>query len=577
MDQRELSPLQMAYRTFFRSMLEEYAVISPAELSREQKSVFFTRIREEWKVQKAEFLRSQLPKPLPTKREQYARLNMPEKIVAIAPRESAQPPGVEVIQSVANPRQTDDLRINFFPNPFFEQVEPYQYPVVKMPRSESLLKLPRVGRASGKGYKENDFLRALRKALSNWEVSDHYHMPIPYFNRPYEPDIVIASTELNLYVDIEIDEPYDGFYRFPTHERDKDDTRDLFFTESGWVVIRFTERQVHTQEGECVAYVQDVLNSIASFQWDTSSRCIPEPQWEYQQAISWQRDLYREKYLGIQKFGEQKTKKELLVDIAHVDSIESYLNRTPKPGREVTQEAVAFEDETHTYRHPRDLTGNAEYLSVTKLIDRFFPFDLNRYISKKAEHEQRDAAEVLEEFVALRDEAASCGTSMHETIEQFLKTGVGNSQSREFRLFQRFYDDVIKSCGFHFVEAEKRVLLERYNLAGTVDAVFRKPKSGEWILIDWKRSKNLVVDGHPKKYGYGFALSKLNHLDNSSYYKYALQQNMYKYMLEQNECMTISSMNLIVLHPQYDVYYRVVLPDLQKEVMILLDSINHKI
>ena len=558
---------------------------SPAQLSKEGKSEFFTRIREEWKVEKAAFLRSQAPKPKPTKREQYARINAPEKIVAISPKQQAakrpraQQSKIEVIESVANPLQTDDLRINFFPNAFFEQEEPYQYPVVKMPQAECLLKLPRKGRASGKGYKENDFLRALRSAFSDWEVSDHYHLSIPYFNRPYEPDIVIANVELNLFVDIEIDEPYDGFYRFPTHVREKDDTRDLFFTESGWVVIRFTERQVHLQELECIAFVRDVLKSIVDYHWDGNLLCESEPQWDYQQAVGWQKDLYREKYLGIQKFGEQKVKRELLVSITDVDSIEQCLNRSPKPGREVTQDAVAFEDKegAHVYRHRMDITGNAEYLSVTTLIDRFFPFDLNQYIVKKAEREERDASEVMDEFLAVRDEAANYGTTMHEAIEQFLKSGVENSQSAEFRLFKKFYDEVITVFGFVFYKAEDRVLLEKYNVAGTIDALFRKPNTGELVLIDWKRSKNLVVDGHPKKYGYGFALSKLNHLDNSSYYKYALQQNMYKYMLEQNEEMTISSMNLIVLHPQYDTYYRVELPNLQKEVMILLDSINHKI
>ena len=97
------------------------------------------------------------------------------------------------------------------------------------------------------------------------------------------------------------------------------------------------------------------------------------------------------------------------------------------------------------------------------------------------------------------------------------------------------------------------------------------------MLLDWKRSKKLVVDGYPKKYGYGFALSELNHLDNSSFYKYALQQNIYKYILEKNYGLKISSMNLIVLHENYDNYYRVDLPVLQREIKIIFNSINHKI
>jgi len=122
----------------------------------------------------------------------------------------------------------------------------------------------------------------------------------------------------------------------------------------------------------------------------------------------------------------------------------------------------------------------------------------------------------------------------------------------------------------------KKELLDEYNVAGTVDALFKKPQKEEYLIIDWKRSKKLVVDGHPKKYGYGYALSELNHLDNSSYYKYALQQNMYKYILEKTYGLPISSMNLIVLHENFDTYYRVNLVNMAKEVAVIFESLITK-
>ena len=121
-------------------------------------------------------------------------------------------------------------------------------------------------------------------------------------------------------------------------------------------------------------------------------------------------------------------------------------------------------------------------------------------------------------------------------------------------MFKTFYDQIVIAKGFQFVEAEKKILLEDFNVAGTVDALFKKPNREEYLIVDWKRSKKLVIDGHPKKYGYGNAISDLNHIDNSSYYKYALQQNIYKYILETEYDMPISSMNLIVLHENYDKY-----------------------
>ena len=593
MGMRKLSPLQLAYREFFLSALNDYQVDSPAKLSKEQKREFFTRIKTEWKKKKFELTRAKNKPSVISKESTYSKIKVPRVSVALEPRANIQKNsneeidhGIVELVSEENPEQTEDLRINFHPNHFFEQLDIYEYPVVKMPKEESLLKLPREGRAMGKGFKEEDFYKAIKHKFASLEVTNDVHITIPYFNRPYEPDIVLIDKKLNLYVDIEIDEPYDGYYRFPTHEftqddageiSKKDDTRDLFFTESGWVVIRFTERQVHLLQEECLAYIQDVLNSIYTYKLEETSNCNSESQWDYQSAVRWEKQHYREKYLGIEKFGKQVQKVEIHVKADEIEAIEKNLNRTEKFSESNLQDNIGFEEESHKYHHPKNKTGNADYISVTTLIDRFFPFDLERFIVAKAKKEGLSKTEVLEEFLQNRDEAAEKGTHLHEQIENFLKGNKYDDQSKEFGMFLDFYNEVVVAKGFEFVEAEKRVLLERYNIAGTVDALFKKPNKEEFLIVDWKRSKKLVVDGFPKKYGYGYALSELNHLDNSSYYKYALQQNIYKYILEKNYNMPVSSMNLIVLHENFETYYRVPLINMEKEVSIIFNSINHKI
>ena len=583
MNPRTLSPLQQAYKEFFLGMLEAYGVGSPAQLSKELKSEFFTRIKLEWKARKEEIQRVHYkPKPQ-SKKSQYARVNISKPSVALEPRASYQKTSQKSerraaqIISEKNPAQKPDLRINYHPHDFFEQIEPYVYPVVKMPKANSLLKLPRQGRAQGRGYKERDFYRAISYGIPHIEMDINAHLTIPHFNKPYEPDIVLFDKKLNLYIDIEIDEPYDGYYRYPTHELEKDDTRDLFFNESGWVVIRFTERQVHEQESECIAFIKDVLEMLNKDRFEPSSNVVQEEQWNYQKALGWQKENYRENYLGIDRFGKNTSQVEVIIDINEEDEIETNLQRTKKFHTKTSQDNIAFEDETHKYHHPKDSTGNAEYISVTTLIDRFFPFDLDRFIAGKAEKENRTPEEVLEEFIKNRDEAAEKGTYLHEQIEKFLKGQAHERISKEFQMFLKFYEDVVVANGFEFVEAEKKILLEEYNIAGTVDALFRKPNTQEYIIIDWKRSKKLVIDCHPRKFGYGYALSELAHLDNSSYFKYELQQNMYKYILEREYETPISSMNLIVLHENYDKYCRVSLDDRKREVKIILNSLNHKI
>lgn len=51
---RELSELQQAYQDFFREKLAEYEAVSPADLTDEQKSEFFTNIKDTWPARRAE-------------------------------------------------------------------------------------------------------------------------------------------------------------------------------------------------------------------------------------------------------------------------------------------------------------------------------------------------------------------------------------------------------------------------------------------------------------------------------------------------------------------------------------------
>jgi len=510
-------------------------------------------------------------------REKIERINRPvkPKRPEIVPVPEIRPS--ETIHSEPNPNQTDDLKINFTPNNLFQQDESYRYPVVKMPNKDSGLKLPRQGRSNQRGYKDMDFYTLIKSEFRDLVTESEVHLTIPFYNKPYEPDILLIDENLNLYIDIEIDEPYDGYYRFPTHEQGKDDTRDSFFTECGWIVIRFTERQVHEQPDKCLNYIRRVLNSIYNGTIAPTACPIMVPQWDYQQAIRWEKEFYREKYLGIEKFGKRNLSVEIIVDINGDEIVEKNIDRKIVYQADKNVISPSFEEEEHIYRHPLDVTGNAEYISATTLIDRFFPFDQDRYIKQKAKTENRKEQEVLDEFIRNRDEAAEKGTYLHAQIEKFLKGEEHDYDFKEFRMFQNFYAEVIVRNGFEFQEAEKIILHPKHNVAGMVDALFKKSGSDEHIILDWKRSKKLVIDGHPRKFGYGNALSELSDLDNSSFYKYSLQQNLYRYILENQYGYKISSMKLIVLHEKYDKYFIVSVDKMDKEIKKLIESLNHKI
>lgn len=610
MTERTLSELQKEYRDFFLGRLKLYGVNSPAELkTKENKSKFFTEIKQDWvkvklaKKQKQEIEKRQVHNV--TTEKEISKIPSVKKTTTETETQSfkkstiqntesknygkrhdyQQPKQQEfskqIIKSEPNEEQTDDLKILFTPNNHFEQTEQYLYPVVKMPKQTSNLKLPRLGRSNQKGYKENDFYNQIKSKITDITIENNVHMVIPNYNKPYEPDIVLFDKKLNLYIDIEIDEPYDGYYRYPTHcinpaeQIKQDDIRDLFFTESGWVVIRFTEKQVHCQANECIDYIQNVLNSIYNRNFTTYVKCEVEKQWDYNQCIQWQKIYYREKYLGIERFNKQYSYKEIEINTNEIESIEQEIKRTKLLKLSNWGTSLGFDEEQHIYS--KDETGNAEYISVTTLIERFFPFDLKRYIEKKATGEERTEEDVLIEYLMIRDEAAEKGTFLHNQIENFLKGNEFDSDSKEFKMFLNFYDKEIKKRNIAFFDAEKMIYSDKYNVAGTIDCLFKKNDTNEYIMLDWKRSKKLVIDGRPRIFGFGYALSELSNLDNSSYYRYCLQQNIYKHIVESEFSIKISSMKLVVLHENYEDYHVVNVPEMTKETKIILNSLKHKI
>jgi hypothetical protein len=608
MHERELSELQKEYRLYFLEKMKLYGVNSPAELTKEKKSEFFTEIKQDWAKHKqskkqtkktyVQDARTNVEEPQKTYLKVKDRLQQeyplqPDKDKKVqqsdkkAPHHlhEAPPQGFakQIIKSEPNKEQTDDLRILYAPNTHFAQDEQYQYPVVKMPRPNSSLKLPRTGRSNQKGYKENSFYNQLKQNIVDIEMANNVHMVIPNFNRPYEPDIVLFDKSLNLYIDIEIDEPYDGYFRYPTHyinpedEGKKDNIRDLFFTESGWIVIRFTEKQVHCQANECIDYIKNVLYSVCNHSFTNDHKCQKEQQWDHNQCIQWQKFYYREKYLGIDRFQKQFSYKEIEIDTKEGESIESVINRTLNPNYDKWATTDGFDEEDHKYYHLNDPTGNAEYISVTTLIERFFPFDLKRYIERKAIDENRTEEDVLDDFLLMRDEAADKGTFLHNQIENFLKGNVYDSKTEEFKLFLDFYNKEIKQRKLTFFDAEMMIFSDDYNVAGTIDCLFKKADNSELVMLDWKRSKKLIIDGRPRIFGYGHALSELSSLDNSSYNRYCLQQNIYKRILETEYSMRISSMKLVVLHENHSEYHVVAVPIMNEETNIILNSLKVKI
>lgn len=485
---------------------------------------------------------------------------------------------IRIIKSVSDSGSSIPKRIGYTPNDIFKQIEPYKYAMVKMPVKNSILKFPRKGRSDKKGYTEDDFYIQLNNYFkSTFNVFNDRHIPT-INGRPYEPDFVISTEKdnKNIFINIEIDEPYDGWLRTPTHCINENDLRDDFFTKRGWIVIRFAEIQIHQEPKKCCAFIAKVLHSIdPTFNSDLLNVINPTSfeQWDNLQAKKWAAKKYREVYLNIESFGKRSniiTEYEILesetdeIVEREIPKIEKRSkiedgNLAAKNGSS-RDSRISFDAINHKYF----IDGNPDTISVTQLIDKFFPeFDSAYWAPIKARDRDISTATILTEWEAKRIDSANKGTKLHEEIENYYNGRPYNSDTVEFQQFLTFKERYSNMFPFR---SEWRIFDEDLLVAGTIDMVFKRD-DGSLYLFDWKRSEKVVKnDGSIKNDNYQFAFGKLSHLGDNSYNKYCLQQNIYKAILEKRYNQKISSMNLLIMHEVYGRYHLLQIPNMDQEV-----------
>ena len=240
---------------------------------------------------------------------------------------------------------------------------------------------------------------------------------------------------------------------------------------------------------------------------------------------------------------------------------------------------ITFNEPEHIYF----IDGEKIKYSVTGIINRFFPkFDENYWAERKAieklnqDHIDFDSEvlkatikQILDEWEKKRVDAASRGTILHEKIEDFYNNKFYDDYPPEFEYFKNFHNKYKRLKPYR---TEWRVYDNSLSLAGTIDMVYEK-EDGELFIFDWKRTSKLVDENNePILKDFNFGFDGLSHVADNSFNRYALQQNVYKYILENYYDKKISSMNLLVLHPNYPDYVHVKLPEMKKEAEFLIEQ-----
>ena len=195
---------------------------------------------------------------------------------------------------------------NFLYDKFQGELDHTNFPSIMIPQQNTSILIPQPDKIGATiGVMEPVLFSRLHKMceeLSCLKILDNVKLPILNRNYSYRPDICLCWEEKNLYIDIEVDEPYDIVSRKPIHYKESgDNLRDRYFIRNGWCVIRFTEQQVHDNIKGVTNYIKRLLRWLTNderIKFDEDSLNSVE-RWSYDQAEQMASDNTREKYLDL--------------------------------------------------------------------------------------------------------------------------------------------------------------------------------------------------------------------------------------------------------------------------------------
>jgi ATP-dependent exoDNAse (exonuclease V) beta subunit len=170
--------------------------------------------------------------------------------------------------------------------------------------------------------------------------------------------------------------------------------------------------------------------------------------------------------------------------------------------------------------------------------------------------------QISEEWEKNRIEKSGAGTKTHFNIECYYNNIEVEDDSVEFQYFKNFLKDYPELEAYR---TEWCVYYEEVKLSGSIDMVFRDKNTGEYLIYDWKRVKEIEYEN---SYGKTAIVDCIKEITDTNYWHYSIQLNIYRKILQDKYDMKITGLFLVVLHPNNPckTYERLDVPFLDKEI-----------
>lgn len=235
---------------------------------------------------------------------------------------------------------------------------------------------------------------------------------------------------------------------------------------------------------------------------------------------------------------------------------------------------LVFDPIEHRY------TNGETYTSVTVWVksqfEAFNPYTISERVVTNARSKYWGLRpdEVRAKWDENREQQAAKGTELHARIENFhndptlppnytlgdlVKRWLQNWHEEPTPIapdWLQFLNFAVDHHAWIPFRSEWRVYSERFKIAGTIDMLYFDPKTNEYVMVDWKRSKSVdCVSPYGK-------ICKILDMSDSPHTKYLLQLNLYKIILKDCYDINVPRMYIVRMSDELQQYEMIDMPDI---------------